>query len=150
MSNTAMVKGPKVHPHSVWLYWGVFLALILLTVLTVAITRHDFGKFNIVVAILIASLKAALVAGFFMHLVFDNKFLAVVLSTSLVLLALFIIFPIADFATRADLDSVETNFLPRDQRVYKYELDHPDALPLRPGLQEAQRDKLIFMGPGEH
>ncbi|HXW53002.1 MAG TPA: cytochrome C oxidase subunit IV family protein [Myxococcota bacterium] len=150
MSNVAKVLGPKPHPHSVWLYWGVFLTLIVLTILTVMVAQHDFGELNIVVALLIASFKAALVAGFFMHLLFDSKFLSVVLCTSLVLLALFLLFPILDFSSRADLDSAEANFLPRDQEVYKYELEHPDQLPLRPGLQQPQKDELIFIGPGHH
>ncbi len=150
MSHVAKVIGPKPHAHSVWLYWGVFSTLIILTILTVLVAQHDFGELNIIVALSIASLKAALVVGFFMHLLFDSKFLSVVLGTSLVLLSLFIMFPIADFASRADLDSAEANFLPRDQTVYKYELEHPDALPLRPGLEQPQKDKLIFMGPGQH
>lgn len=145
-----MVKGPKPHVHSVLLYWAVFFALIFLTVVTVALAGYDFGKLNLIVTLLIASTKAILVLCVFMHLAFDNKFFAVVASTSLVFLALFILFPILDLGTRADLDSEQTNFLPRDEQVYKYELANPDALPLRPKLQDPQRDKLIFIGPGDH
>ena len=150
MSNISMVKGPKAHPHSVWLYWAVFAALISLTIATVSLAQYDFGKLNLVVTLLIAGTKALLVMGFFMHLAYDSKFFAVVASTSLVFLALFILFPMVDLGTRADLDEVQTNFRPRDERIYKHHLDSPEALPLRPGLVEAQKDKLIFVGPGEH
>lgn len=150
MSNVVMVKGPKPHPHSVWLYWGVFFALVVFTAITVTLARYDFGKLNLVVTLLIAGTKAALVMGFFMHLAYDNKFFAVVISTSLVFLALFILFPMADLDTRADLDYEQTNFLPRDEQVYKRQIETPDALPLRPGMQEANKDRLIFIGPGEH
>jgi caa(3)-type oxidase subunit IV len=150
MSSSMLVKGPKPHTHSVLLYWSVFFALIILTWATVELAHHDFGKLNLVITLLVASTKALLVLTIFMHLAFDNKFLVVVFATSLVFLALFIIFPILDLETRADLDSQQANFLPRDQQVYKYELEHPGALPLRPKLETPQADKLIFIGPGEH
>lgn len=150
MSNVVMVKGPKPHAHSVWLYWGVFFALVVLTIATVTLAGYDFGKLNLIVTLIVAGTKAALVMGFFMHLAWDSKFFAVVASTSLVFLALFILFPALDFESKADLDISQQNFLPRDERVYKHQLDDPQGLPLRPKLQEAQRDKLIFIGPGEH
>lgn len=150
MSHIAMVKGPKVHPHSVWLYWAVFFALIACTVFTVLLARYDFGSLNMIVTLVIASTKALLVMGFFMHLAYDSKFFAVVISTSFVFLALFILFPMYDLGSRADLDQEQANFLPRDERIYKHHLDMPNALPLRPGLQEAQKEKLIFLGPGDH
>jgi cytochrome c oxidase subunit 4 len=44
-----------------------------LTVATVAVSYLDLGVMNVAVALLIASLKASLVALFFMHLKFENK-----------------------------------------------------------------------------
>lgn len=150
MSNFSKVVGPKAHPHKASLYWGIFAALVFFTIVTVWVAKYDFGKLNIVVAMLIASTKACLVMGFFMHLAYDSKFFAVVASTSLVFLALLILFPIFDIESRADLDAEQINFLPRDESVYKYDLDHPDALPLRPGLTEPVKDKLIFSEPHRH
>ncbi len=55
-------------------YFKVFIALLLLTGLTVAVTTVHFGDtLNIVVGILIAALKASLVAYIFMHLKFDHR-----------------------------------------------------------------------------
>lgn len=55
-------------------YFKVFLALMVLTALTVAVTTIHFGDVaNIVVGVLIATSKAGLVAYIFMHLKFDNK-----------------------------------------------------------------------------
>jgi cytochrome c oxidase subunit 4 len=150
MSFYHMVRGPKPHPHSVWLYWGVFFTLVFFTAITVGLSHYDFGKLNIIVTLGIASTKAILVMAIFMHLAFDNKFYAVIAATSLVFLSLFIGFPIMDMNTRADLDAIQENFLPRDEAVYKHHIKDPKDLPLRPGLQEAVRDKLIFVGPGEH
>lgn len=150
MSYYHLVRGPKPHLHSVWLYWGVFFALVFLTVVTVSLARYDFGKLNIIVTLLIASTKAILVMAIFMHLAFDNKFYAVIAATSLVFLSLFIGFPIMDMNSRADLDPHNENYLPRDEAVYKHYLKDPKDLPLRPGLQEADKAHLIFIGPGEH
>lgn len=150
MSYFAMVKGPKAHAHSVWLYWSVFALLVFFTVLTVKVAEYDFGDLNIVVALTIACSKASLVMAFFMHLAFDSKFLGVVISSSLIFLALFIGFSMLDLGTRADLEREQANFLPRDETVYKHRLDEPDALPLRPGLKEANPKDLKFVGPSGH
>jgi cytochrome c oxidase subunit 4 len=51
------------------IYLAVFAALLVLTGATVAVSY----VMNVAVALLIASLKASLVALFFMHLKFENK-----------------------------------------------------------------------------
>jgi len=55
-------------------YIGVFLTLLVGTAITVAVSRVDLGHAgNISLALIIAVLKAFLVAGFFMHLVSERK-----------------------------------------------------------------------------
>lgn len=55
-------------------YFKVFVALMVLTALTVAVTTIHFGDVaNIVVGVLIAIAKAGLVAYIFMHLKFDHS-----------------------------------------------------------------------------
>lgn len=55
-------------------YLKVFVALIILTALTVGVTTIHFGDIaNIVVGVLIAIAKASLVIWIFMHLKFDNR-----------------------------------------------------------------------------
>ncbi len=49
-------------------------ALLVLTIITVAVRYMDIGEFNVWVAIGIAVFKAALVATFFMHLRWDRPF----------------------------------------------------------------------------
>lgn len=51
-------------------YFGIFGALLVLTVVTVGASYYNFGTStaNITVALIIATIKAALVASFFMHL----------------------------------------------------------------------------------
>lgn len=69
---------------------GTLLALLALTVLTVAVTWVDLGEFNLWVAMIIATVKAALVVLFFMHLYWDKPVIAITFITSLLLVALFI------------------------------------------------------------
>lgn len=69
-------------------YWGVFWALMVLTVITVWISRFNFGSMNLVIAMFIASIKAALVALYFMHLKYENKLLWIYVTFPLFLLAL--------------------------------------------------------------
>jgi len=52
---------------------AVFAALLLLTAVTVLVSYVDLGLWNAVVALLIASAKASLVALFFMHLKGESR-----------------------------------------------------------------------------
>jgi cytochrome c oxidase subunit 4 len=73
------------------LLFGVLGALLALTVATVAVTSIDLGaQGNLIVAMIIATVKAALVCVFFMHLLWDKKFNAVLFLTSVLLLILFL------------------------------------------------------------
>ena len=56
-------------------YHRVGIALFFLTIITVVVAKTpalDFGNWNIAIAMLIASVKATLVALFFMHLKYEN------------------------------------------------------------------------------
>lgn len=88
------------HTISLRTYLLIWAALVVLTVVTVAVSRIDLGSFNTLVAIAIATLKASLVALFFMHLRYDNKFNLLVLLCSLVFIGLFFIPTFIDELTR--------------------------------------------------
>lgn len=150
MSHIHMVTGPKPHAHPVWLYWGIFFTLVILTGLTVFLAGYDFGKLSVVVTLLIAGTKSMFVLGFFMHLAYDSKFFAVVISSSLIFLSLLILFCVLDVDSRAEVDPQTANFLPRDEKVFKYAKENPESLPLRPKLQEPDPKALIYAKPGEH
>src|SRR5688572_33401084 len=62
---------PHVLPLSV--YWGVFLALVVGTIVTVWTATIDLGALNLVVALAIATIKASLVILFFMHVKYSSK-----------------------------------------------------------------------------
>ena len=55
------------------IYFVVFGALLALTAVTVLVSYVEMGILNVVVALLIASVKASLVALFFMHLKGESR-----------------------------------------------------------------------------
>ena len=70
----------------------IILGLLLgLTIATVAVTSIDLGaQGNLIVAMVIATVKAALVCTFFMHLLWDKKFNTILFLTSVLFLILFL------------------------------------------------------------
>jgi cytochrome c oxidase subunit IV len=85
---------------------AVFAALLVMTALTVAVTWYDLGDWNLIIALGIATTKAALVALFFMHLRYDNAFYAVVFLAALLFLALFMGLTLLDtFQYQPDIQS---------------------------------------------
>jgi cytochrome c oxidase subunit 4 len=78
------------HPLPVRVLIIVYVVLLIFTVLTVAVTYVDLGSINIVVALAIAVIKAALVVLYFMHLRYDGSYYAVILITALMFVSLFI------------------------------------------------------------
>jgi cytochrome c oxidase subunit 4 len=92
--------GGALHPHVVplWLLAAVFASLMALTVVTVAVTYFDLGAANLWVAMLIAGIKAGLVAAVFMHLAFDRKIYALVFFSSILFVVLFIAIVLMDTA----------------------------------------------------
>ena len=75
---------------------GVFIALVFLTILTVAASMVDFGEFNLIVALAIAVVKATLVVLIFMHLRWDKPFNAIVFVGCLIFVGLFISLALMD------------------------------------------------------
>ena len=69
---------------------AVFVALVLLTALTVAASEIDLGKLNLYAAMAIAGTKATLVVLYFMHLRYDRPFHLVVFLGCLLFVVLFI------------------------------------------------------------
>jgi len=76
--------------------FGVFASLTLLTVVTYVASLFDFGELNLFVALTIAVVKASLVVLFFMHLVWDRPFNAIVFIGCLIFVGLFISLALLD------------------------------------------------------
>jgi cytochrome c oxidase subunit 4 len=93
-----------VHIATARFYWGIFGALTLLTIATVRVSYYDFGSLNIIIALLIATMKASLVAAFFMHLRHDKLFNTLAFLSAFLFLAIFIILTYDDLGKRAQID----------------------------------------------
>ncbi len=86
--------GPHVLPPRALL--GTGAALLALTATTVALSRADLGRANVLVALGVATVKAALVAAFFMHLRYGRRFLVVILAGAMLFAALLVGFVLMD------------------------------------------------------
>ena len=72
------------------------VALLFLTIVTVAVAQFDFGAANIWVALAVAGVKASLVVLYFMHLRYDRPFNSFVFVGSIAFVLLFIGFALTD------------------------------------------------------
>ncbi|MCZ2152673.1 MAG: cytochrome C oxidase subunit IV family protein [Bryobacterales bacterium] len=90
------------HNHTKW-YVANILALLVLTAITVLAAGVDFGSntVNLAIAMTIATVKAALVALIFMHLLWEKGMNAIIFLSSLFFVALFMSFTFFDVETRA-------------------------------------------------
>ncbi|HEX5041962.1 MAG TPA: cytochrome C oxidase subunit IV family protein [Candidatus Polarisedimenticolaceae bacterium] len=81
------------HVVSLRVLFGVWGALVVLTIVTVAVTyipAELLGPFTLWVALLIAGVKAALVALYFMHLRWDRPLNGIVMAISIGFVILFV------------------------------------------------------------
>jgi cytochrome c oxidase subunit 4 len=81
---------PLAHIVDARVLLAVFGILTVLTAITVSVSYFDFGALNLFVAISVATVKAALVVLYFMHLRYDNLFHAFVLLVAVAFLGLFL------------------------------------------------------------
>jgi cytochrome c oxidase subunit IV len=87
-------------PASLLTYTLVFVALLVLLVATVAVTRVDVGPFNVVIALAIAFTKAALIVWFFMHLNHASALAKLFAAVGFLWLGHMLVFTMADYVTR--------------------------------------------------
>jgi cytochrome c oxidase subunit IV len=81
-------------------YYGVFGALMVFTVLTYSIAYVDLGTFNLVVALTIAIIKATLVVLFFMHVKYSTTLTKAVVASGFFFFLIMIFFTMNDLLTR--------------------------------------------------
>jgi len=93
-------------PSSSAVYVKTLLALLFLTIVTVGASYIDFGAGNVVIALFIATIKATLVALFFMHLRYEKPVNAVIATAGFLFLGIFLMFCFIDFDSRQNLQPV--------------------------------------------
>jgi cytochrome c oxidase subunit 4 len=76
-------------------YYAVFVALICLTAITVGVSylKLESRSVAIAIALVIATIKAGLVAGVFMHLIDEKKVIYAVLILTAMFFALVLLLP---------------------------------------------------------
>lgn len=82
------------------IYIGVFLALIIGTVVTTLVAYVDLGSLNVVVALTIAVCKATLVILFFMHVKYSPRLTKLVVIAGVFWLILLLTITETDLLTR--------------------------------------------------
>ena len=98
---------------------GTWIALMILTVLTVSATNIDLGtNWNLALAMFIAIIKASLVVAFFMHLRYDKLFHTVLVIAGLLAASLFVGFALMDSG--------------QYQQTIIWDVNHPPAAPIGP------------------
>jgi cytochrome c oxidase subunit 4 len=92
----ACAETSLAHVVEVRVLLAVFAALIALTAITVTVSYYDFGAFNLIVALGVATIKAALVALWFMHLRYESGLNAFIFLVGVAFLGLFLIIAMLD------------------------------------------------------
>jgi cytochrome c oxidase subunit 4 len=83
-------------------YAKVLGTLLVLTVITVLAAGFSFGSWNVIIALGIASVKASLVALYFMHLRHDKPMSAIIFVTGAAVLGVFLMICTLDSNARGD------------------------------------------------
>lgn len=106
------------HIVPIHVYILVFLALMLLTYVTVQVSHVDLGRpeiladvrvpMNVIVALLIAITKATLVVLFFMHVKYSPRLTQIIVCCSIVWLVILIGITISDYVSRGWLGNPGT------------------------------------------
>lgn len=93
-----------LHISPVTLYVTVLMILFGLTLLTLGAYQIHLGTWNLVVAVVIATIKATLVCLYFMHMKYEQKFNVLVFLGALVFAGVFLVYTINDTNHRAEVD----------------------------------------------
>lgn len=92
------------HVSPVYMYVGVFIALVFLTILTYAVSFANLGPMSLFVAMVVATVKASLVIAFFMHLAFEDRFFFFAFATAFLGIAIFFGFVLFDISAAKELN----------------------------------------------
>ncbi|MFO1076561.1 MAG: cytochrome C oxidase subunit IV family protein [Planctomycetota bacterium] len=112
------------HVSSAAMFRNVLIVLLILTVITVAASRVNFGPANMLIAMAISCIKASLVILFFMHVKWDTAVNRIMFLSSFLFLSLLFIFTLADQGTRR-MDSQNHTI----RTPVSYQWVHPSHLP---------------------
>ena len=81
-------------------YALTLVALLGLTLLTSLLALVNLGRYSFVAGIVIAVVKASLIAGIFMHALYETKLVRVVLAGGIIWFLIMISLTVVDYITR--------------------------------------------------
>ncbi len=81
-------------------YVATWLGLLGLTLLTSLLGLINTGQYDILIAVVIALMKASLIACFFMHAIYESKLVRIVLAGGLLWFAILFTLTLTDYFTR--------------------------------------------------
>ena len=132
------------HQHGTGVYHRTLILLLILTTITVGASYIDFGSGNVAIALVIASIKATLVALFFMHLKSEKSVNSIIAGAGFLFLGIFLMFCLLDFDTRVD-------FQPNNLKSMEKATPVPDTLnPLLTAPPKAAPKAPPAAAEGEH
>lgn len=91
------MKPPVVSRRTYALTWAALLALALATTL---IGFLDLGPFNMIIAVSIATIKASLIAAFFMQALYEGKIVRIILAGGVIWFLILITLTLGDYISR--------------------------------------------------
>lgn len=128
MANHAHENHHEPHVLPLTVYYGVFGALLVLTVLTYAVSFAGLPEsLSLGVAMLVACLKATLVTGVFMHLIWDEKLNVIVLAVSVLAMLLFFGVTLMDEVSRGLIQPEEGTLFKQHEDATLKEIANPPA-----------------------
>lgn len=78
----------------------VWIALLILTWITITAAYLNFGSMAVAVALIIANVKVVIVLAYYMHLKFDSKILTLFFIITMAVFTSFIVLTFFDYAYR--------------------------------------------------
>jgi cytochrome c oxidase subunit IV len=102
-------------------YVVILLALLLGTYLTVSAALRDFGPWNIVIALAIATTKATLVVLFFMHAKYSPGRTKLVIFAGIFWLLMLLFMTLSDYVTRIEYHGAPS---PSSQVTHREPMNH--------------------------
>lgn len=91
-----------VHITSYKEHFGIWLGLIILTIMTVTVSVFgaDIQTMTVLTALVIASTKSLIVAYYFMHLKYDPRIYQIMIGIVLLLFIVFAVLTLVDYVDR--------------------------------------------------
>lgn len=127
-------SAPHVTPLPV--YFAVFGALLVLTVITVGVSLLGLPPTeSFIVAMLVAIVKASVVALWFMHLISEKRFYSFILLSTVFFMGLFFVLTLVDLSSR-DATAIEET--PRYWQRYSHENPADRPLLSKPATPKAE------------